>query len=104
MTWSPSVQAESDLEKESRAKAVLAQRDGTLLAQQEASSEPQSEAGSEREVRVGPIVFDQDPNGPDFLGKGHFGFVFRCDNTETGEQQAVKRMEKLRFEAEGGKK
>ena len=82
------------------AQAVLAQRDD-MLAQQEASSEPQVAAGSEREVRIGTIVFDEKA---DALGNGRFGFVFRCVDTKTSERLAVKRIEKLRFEAEGGKK
>ena len=84
---------------------MLSQR-GLMLERQIASANagsasPVGVASSSTQVEIGPIVFDE---VKDKLGSGRFGFVFRCTNTETNAQCAVKRIEKLRFEAEGGKK
>lgn len=51
---------------------------------------------------VGSVI-QYDETG-DFIGKGRFGFVFKCTLLETGEHYAVKQIPRLRFEAEGGMK
>ena len=54
-------------------------------------------------VRVGSLRFNpEDPTS--LLGRGHFGHVFRGRHGDGGEACAVKRMDRLRFEAEGGQK
>ena len=77
------------------ASQVLASQDGS------GGGESPSSVASPGEVRVGSIVFNEQS---DHLGSGRFGFVFKCKLIDTGEELAVKRVEKLRFEAEGGKK
>ena len=48
-----------------------------------------------------PISFNEKT---DRLGHGRFGYVFKCTWKRTGELCATKRVERLRFDAEGGKK
>ena len=78
-------------------ESVLEQRD-LMLAKQEQMS---GDASADSNVCVGDYSFDE---ATDNLGSGRFGFVFHCRNSKTQEQYAVKRIEKLCFEAEGGKK
>ena len=55
------------------------------------------------QVRVGSLRFNpEDPASQ--LGRGHFGVVFVGRHGDGGEACAVKRMDRLRFEAEGGLK
>ena len=55
------------------------------------------------QVRIGSLRFNpEDPASQ--LGRGHFGVVFVGRHGDGGEACAVKRMDRLRFEAEGGQK
>ena len=86
------------------AAAFIALRDEAVAAADDGQG---AGAGADRrqlahgEVRVGPIAYSE---VTDALGSGRFGFVFRCRVVETGAPHAVKRIDQLRFEAEGGKK
>jgi hypothetical protein len=84
---------------EAMAQSILAKRDQMLEWQ--AADDADGVVAVAGEVRVGPIVFNEQS---DHLGSGRFGFVFKCKLIDTGEELAVKRVEKLRFEAEGGKR
>ena len=48
-----------------------------------------------------PISFNEKT---DRLGHGRFGYVFKALQHSTGKFIAIKRVERLRFDAEGGKK
>ena len=55
------------------------------------------------QVRVGSLRFNpEDPTS--LLGRGYFGHVFRGRHGDGGEACAVKRVDRLRFEEEGGLK
>ena len=58
------------------------------------------ESAADGSTGVGPISF----NVANELGRGRFGFVFLCTLSDRPGQYAVKRVDRLRFETEGGKK